>query len=176
MMEEEESVTIGACLMDSEDFSADNAVFWTRSSSFHGREGGYNNTVVIGKNISATGSTVRYKMPDFLSLDATTRLCLNSRRELLFRLEPDKEPSSWRVTRTFKKPSSWRVRDATTPREGTWVNITPEGGLKEGVSSLHLLTGCFNGYDENSSFDGMQSYIKVSNSDNSAPSCLFGAC
>ena len=133
------------------------------------RMGGYNNTVVIGKNISATGSTVRYNMPDFFDLDATTRLCLNSRRELLFRLEPDKEAAS-------KKPSSWRVRDATTPREGTWVNITPEGGLKEGVSSLHLLTGCFNGYDENSSFDGMQSYIKVSNSDNSAPSCLFGAC
>ena len=69
-------------LMGSEDFSADNAVLWTSSSSHHNRFECHSNTVVIGKNIPSTGSTVRHNIPQFLQPGQTSRLCLNSSRTL----------------------------------------------------------------------------------------------
>ena len=75
-------------------------------------------------------------MPPGSSPASTTRLRLNSRRELLFKIN------------------------------GQWVNVTPDGGLNDSVSQLHLLTGCYNSYDDHGdrSFEEVETqgtYIKV---------------
>ena len=138
--EEDEIVVIGACLMEeSGQFSVDNCVLWASQTSKHRHEDD-RSLVVIGKGISATGRTVRYDMPQEKRGDDedpppcpglnvrphyATQLRLNSRRELLFKL--DSQAGEPEMTEAMG-----------------WVNVTPEGGLREGVSELHLVAGCYN--------------------------------
>ena len=162
---EDIEVVMGACLVEeSGQFSEDNCVLWKWAQPGHSR-GGTKGMVVIGKGVPVTGSTVRYDMPQenyerddeypppYPGLNVgpqevtQLRLGLNSRRELLFKLDNRRIPEEHRGI-----------------YDGGWVNVTPEGGLREGVSELHLVSGCYNSYDNENfeaSFSRMGSYIKV---------------
>ena len=136
---------------ESGQFAAENCVLWASQTSHHDWESD-TSTVVIGKGISATGSTLRYDMPQEKTKSDrdhpppcpglnvrphyATQLRLNSRGELLVKLDH-------------------------TDYTG-WVNVTPEGGLREGVSELHLVAGCYS-YDNNNcyGFSEMSTSIEV---------------
>jgi hypothetical protein len=119
-------LAIGAVLMDGagNEGGPDNTVVWEKSNAFSDETARFSNVVRIGKNLTSNGKAVTWNMIPGLEPDCTCKVRLNSRRELLF----------------FVASSSGSF----------WLNLTP-GGLKEGVSSLHLLTSCSNSDDDRSS-------------------------